>query len=287
MSDDTEAAAVAELARQATEAKEIHPAEIYTIPAEDGALRVVDTDEYAASPRRAKAARTVADSASFAAYVKKHGVEHHTEVFADIPSSTIVGIIDSHGGIAGGENGWQSHRVTLTLDQTKSWKAWISHNNTWFTQTDFAEFIEQRATDVIEPTSGDLMSLAQEFYMTKGVEYESSQRLADGQTTLVYKEKVATKGNGSIEVPKELKLALQPYVGGVRQYCFASFRTRLNGSNLEIGYVLIRPEEIVEGAFADIVAELTDGRPDPDPSIVPLPRPGFAPIGFPIFSGKP
>ena len=292
MTESNENAVVAGLAGQAIVPQPLTPGTVYAVADGEGKVKVVDVDPYGVSPRRKTAARVVSDSKSFADYLAKHGEGLATEVYADTPRSTIYGIIDSHAG-ADLPSGWQDHKVTLKLETTKSWDAWIGANGHWFTQTDFAEFIEQRATDVVEPAAGDLMALAQEFYMTKGVEYESSQRLADGQTTLVYKEKVATKGLGNIEVPKELKLALQPYVGGVRQYAFAAFRTKLEGATLLIGFVLIRPEEIVEGAFADIVTELIEGRAPVErregeegrPGVVG--RPGFDPIGIPIYFGKP
>lgn len=277
----TEAAVVANLAAEATEANPINPGEIYTVPAGNGELRVVDTDEYAPTPRRVQARRTVNDVDSFVQYLEKHGLPE-TEVYADKVGNSIVAVIDSHRG-AGEPGGWQGHKLTLALEHTDSWKAWIGANAKWFTQVQFAEFIEQHAVDVKVPTSGDLMKIAQDFYMTKGVEYQSSQRLADGQTQLVYKEKVETKGLGELEVPKELELVLQPYVGGPRQFAYANFRTRLDGAQLQIGYVLIRPEEILDGMFSDIVTDLRNGRPVDDvKGITPL-----APIAHPVYFGKP
>lgn len=277
----TEAETVASITAQAIAPFPIEPGTVYTIATEDGGVRIVDTDSYAAVPRQTTGQRKVSDAQSFVAYLEKHGLPQ-TEVYADTENSKIVAIVDSHRG-AGAEPGWQAHRLTLELQHTKSWLAWTKHDGTWFGQTDFAEFIEQRATDVIEPAAGDLMSLAQNFYMTKGVEYESASRLSDGQTTLVYKEKVATRGLGKLEVPKELKLALQPYMDGPRQYAFANFRTRLDGAVLKIGYVLVRPEEILDGVFADIVNELRDGRTAvPDKGVR-----GITAITHPIYFGKP
>lgn len=279
MTDTNEARTIATLAQQAQELTELLPGAIFAVPADDGGQRVIDTDHYAFTPRRANSHRLVSDSESFVKYLVKHGLER-TEVYADTPLSSVVAVIDSHGGALEAP-GWQSHTVTLKLEHTKSWLAWTKYDGQMFDQAAFAEFIEQRATDVKTPAAGDLMTLASHMSMTIGVEYESAQRLADGQTTLKYKEKVATKGLGTMEVPKELMLALQPYVGGPRQYAYASFRTRLQGSALKIGYVLVRPEEILEGVFADIVTEIRDGRKETTG------RPGFDGITAPIFYGRP
>lgn len=279
MSETTEAQAVAYLAQQAQEPTPLAPGTVYTVPADDGGQRVIDTDQYADTPRRKTAHRYVSDSESFVNYLAKHALPQ-TEVYADTPRSSVVAVIDSHAGALAAP-GWQDHRVTLKLEHTKSWLAWTGNDGAMMSQSDFAEFIEQRATDVTAPAPGDLMTLASHMSMTIGVEYESSQRQSDGQTALVYKEKIASKGLGNMEIPKELILALQPYVGGPRQYAHASFRTRLNGSQLRIGYVLVRPEEILEGTFADIVNEIRDGRK------MATGKNAFDGITAPIFNGRP
>ena len=285
MSELTEAEAVRDITTSGGWARVIGPGTVYTRPDNNGAITVFDTDEYSDYPRRKRATRIMTSSSSFASYLAEHG-DKKTEVFADAKGNTIIGIIDSHGG-HGLDGGWQSHKVTLVLEHTKSWNHWTLNDGKWFDQIEFAEFIEQHSTDITEPDSAELMSIAQNFYMTKGLEYESTQRLDNGETKLVYKEKVATKGLGTIEVPKQLTLALQPYIGSPRQYCHAGFRTRLHGSTLQIGYVLIRPEEILDGIFEDIVTELAEGREavaatDKKPAVD-----SFGPVAAPIYFGRP
>ncbi len=277
MSEVNEIQTAAALAVMSVEAKVIEPGTIYTIADGEGQIKVIDTDDYAESPRRTQAHRKVSDSRSFNGYLSKHALPQ-TEVYANVKASSVVAIVDSHEG-TGAPAGWQAHRLTLQLETTKSWEAWMAGNNKLFRQADFAEFIEQRATDVEEPSAGDLMAMAQTFYMTKDLEFQSTDRASDGQTELVYKEKITTKGLGKTEVPKELKLALQPYVGGPRQYCVANLRTRLDGSTLLIGYVLVRPEEILEGIFTDIVTEIREGKPEGPTG------PAFTGITAPIYYG--
>lgn len=281
MSEVNEAQTVAGLAEKALEPKTLEPGEVYLVPDGDGRVKVLDTDAYADAPRNKVANRVINDVESFVAYIAKHNVKGSTELYADAKSGDVIAVFDSHheGAIAG----WQKHKATLKLEFTRSWLAWTQHDTHWFKQIEFAEFIEQHTVDVVKPSAGDLMSLAQKFYMTKGVEYESSERLADGETTLVYKEKVESRGLGNIEVPKELELVLQPYVNGPRQFAFAQFRTKLDGSVLYIGYVLIRPDEILEGVFADTVNILRNGRP----ANAEAGHAELAPVDAPIYTGRP
>jgi uncharacterized protein YfdQ (DUF2303 family) len=271
MSDtiETEAEAVAELARQALSPEKLTPGQVYAVPGMNGSLGVIDTDEYDEVPRHAKANRTVTDAASFVAYVNRH-VLPGTEVYADTPNSSVVAVIDSHNG-TDGDPGWQKHRLTLSLEHTKAWKAWVEHDlgqvaRAWFGQQEFAEFIEDRALDVVEPDHARLIELATKFEATKKVEFGQATRLDNGEVQFQYTETVGAKkgSKDQIEFPKELKLAIRPYLGGPIYFVFASLRYRIGLDGLLLGYALQRPENILEAAFSDIVTEIRDGRTDVD-----------------------
>lgn len=282
----TEAASIADIAVQGVEPKEVAPGEVFTGPDGRGGIKVLDTDQYAASPRRTTGTRTVLNAQSFAEYINRHGIDG-TEVFAHSPSSSVVGVIDSNEG-AGREPGWQGHRVTLALEHTKAWKAWEKFDGEWFTQVDFADFIEQRAVDVREPDHAVLIEMAQKFEAKRSVDFTSAERRDSGEVTLEYAETIKTKSGqkGEITIPKELLLTLQPYVGGTRYAVYANFRYRLEGTGVKLGFVLQRTQEILDAAFADIVTEIRDGRTEPGedgkPDVVVFPG-----IKAPIFLGKP
>lgn len=282
----TEAAAIADIAVQGIEPKPIEAGEIFAGPDGRGGVKVHDTDKYAPAPRRIEATRTVLNAQSFADYVNRHGIDG-TEVFAHSPSSSIVGVIDSHEG-AGREPGWQGHRITLALEFTKAWKAWEKFDGEWFDQVAFADFIEQRAVDVKEPDHAVLIEMAQKFEAKRSVDFTSAERRDSGEVTFEYAETIKARSGqkGEITIPKELLLTLQPYVGGTRYAVYANFRYRLEGTGVKLGFVLQRTQEILDAAFADIVTDIRDGRTAPavdgkDPVVV------HAGISFPIFLGKP
>jgi uncharacterized protein YfdQ (DUF2303 family) len=282
----TEADTVAELAAQAAETEIQAPGEIVAVADGPGRVRIEDLEQYAEHPRRAKAARTVYDAASFAAYLHRHEGPA-TEVYADVQAAKVVGIIDSHEGrdLANGDPGWQAHRITLQLTQSPSWIAWTGNDGKFLPQDEFAEFAEMRAADVREPSPADLLELAQRLTMTKGVEYESGKRLQDGQTQLVYKETVSARAGqrGDLEIPQYLRLAIKPHIGGPTYGVTARFRYRLRGTALVLGYVLERPDLILESAFGDVVEALSVGIDDDIEKGIT----GYSSIAAPIFQGKP
>jgi uncharacterized protein YfdQ (DUF2303 family) len=269
----------------------VEPGDVFTVPNGRGQVIVRDTDDYAATPRHTAGNRVVTDAASFVAYVNRHKLAG-TEVFAHTSASTVVGVIDSHEGSVG-EPGWQKHKLTLSLEHTKAWLAWIAHDlgtvgkSGWMDQQEFAEFIEDRALDVIEPDHARVIELATKFEASTKVEFGSAVRLDTGEVKFEYVETVGPKkGNkGDIEFPKELKLGLRPYIGGPIYYVFASLRYRISGNGLVLGYALQRPENILEAAFQDIVTEIRDGRIDKRDGQEVRVHDGIGDV--PIFFGKP
>lgn len=102
-----------------------------------------------------------------------------------------------------------------------------------------------------------------------------------------FSETVAAKAGqkGSVTIPKQLKLALRPYIGGPRVWVIAHFRYRLSGGNLRLGFALERPENILETAFADIVSEIRDGHTETRDGVDTVIHEGIGDV--PIFYGKP
>jgi uncharacterized protein YfdQ (DUF2303 family) len=293
MTEHTEAADIAQLAKATVAPVELQPATIYAVLDGEGGIQISDTEKYSSVPQRTKATRTVTDAASFVAYLSKHASES-SEVWADTPNSTVVAVIDAPTG-AGQASGWEGHNVRLSLEKSKPWLAWEAVDGLWFNQLEFADFIETRASDVRVPAAADLLELAQHFSAKRAVSFESSERMNDGSTKLAYSETTTARAGqkGSIDIPERLQLVLRPYVGGPAYFVWARFRYRLNGPVLALGVVLDRPQEILDAAFADIVIEIRDGKEateaksatDDAPSV--LGSPGHKGITQPIFYGRP
>ncbi|HWU31020.1 MAG TPA: DUF2303 family protein [Microbacterium sp.] len=283
----TEAAVVADLQRQADgEAHEaIRAGEIYLVPDGDGSLEVVDTDDYAEHPRRKEAKRSVTDATSFVTYVNRHA-DARTEVYAHTNTSKVVAVIDSHDE-AGAYPGWQKHRVSLDLEHSKAWIAWAEADGKLFEQDVFADFIDDRYLDVIDPTAARMIDIARSFQAHTKVTFDSTIREASGDVKLNFTEDTAARAGqkGEIEIPAKIQLALRPYVGGPIYSLWANFRYRLRGGAVLLGFKLERPELILEAAFADIVTEIRDGRTDKRDGVETVVHDGIGDV--PIFMGRP
>lgn len=283
----TEAAVVAELADQNAEAQRVPVAtgEVYLVRDGMGGLSILDTDEYAEVPRRDTGARSVTDALSFVNYVNRHA-HRGTEVYAHTNTSKVVALIDSHEG-AGLNPGWQKHRVSLDLEHSKPWLAWTKADGTLFEQAEFADFIDDRWNDVIDPEPARMVDIARTFQANTKVSFESALREASGDVNLQFVEDTTAKAGqkGNIEIPARIQLALRPYVGGPIYSIWASFRYRLRSGQVFLGFKLERPESILEAAFADIVTEIRDGSTDKRDGVETRVHDGIGDV--PIFMGRP
>lgn len=214
-------------------------------------------NQFRATPRRKKGGFTAQNAETFAEYIlKHHGDSDGTEVWADVPSLTILGVLNAHGGA---EAGWGDHRVRFTAQTTPAWRAWAKYDGKMLDQVEFAEHIEQRLIDVRNPTGATLLELAQTFHATSSAAFKSSQMLASGERKFAYEETVkATAGqNGEITIPRVFELAFEPFEGSTSKWkVIARLRFRIKDGHLTLGYVLERPEDILRDAWLEVVDDV-------------------------------
>lgn len=248
-----EAAVVADLTRRGTAPVAVEAGALLAVVDASGDVRVIDTDAYALTPRRKRGTVILRDADSLIDVVKKHA-EIGAEIYANVDALQIAALLN-----AGSDKpGWGDHRAILALRTTKAWTEWLGRNGKFVSQTEFAEFVEQRLVDVIEPDGADLLELAQTFKATKAVAFESSKRLSTGQVQLTYKEDIDAKAGtrGQIAIPETFILALIPFDGAKAYKVTARLRYRIDSASLLLGFVLERPEDVLETAFNDVATEV-------------------------------
>lgn len=257
-----DAQAVIEAATRAAEPTKIGDHHYAVVTPIGGDLKLVDVTDveqkYEPRPRRKTGSFQVHDADSFVAYYQKHGLDEESEVWADLQAARIVGVLNGHPGDAAG---WGDHRVTYAVKHTPAWAAWIQHDGKLMAQSAFAELIEDRLVDIVKPSGADMLELAQSFQATIGVSFESSKALSSGERQLTYKERVeASAGKtGHLEIPKEFELGLRPFEGADAFKVIARFRYRITDGNLQIGYKLARPEDVLREAFESVVDQVRSG----------------------------
>lgn len=233
----------------------------FTLVSPDGSTEVIDLEEHRTAlldhPRRKTGVYGAHDAESFAGYFNKHA-DAQSEVWADFPKTRIVGLINAHAG--GTQAGHEDHRVAYSVLKTPAWLAWAELDGKFLDQAKFAEHIEDRAIDIINPSAADMLELAQTFQATTGVEFKSSKRLSSGESQIEYREQIdATAGKaGKLEIPEKFELAIVPFYGAQAYKVIARLRYRIGGGHLLLSYKLERPEELLEDAFGSVVHKVGD-----------------------------
>ena len=208
-------------------------------------------------PIRKKGTVYVQDAGSFIRYIVKHGLPE-TEVYADLRGMKLVGVINAHAESSGEQEnaaGHGDHRVVLELVTTDAWNAWVGRDKKPQTQEQFAEHLEDRANDVIEPDAATMLEIASSLMAATGVDFKSALRLSDGQVHFRYEETTTARAgeNGELEIPQTFTIAVAPFEGADPVELVARFRYRITSGNLSLFYALLNPDDIVRAAFTDYV----------------------------------
>lgn len=262
----TEADAIINAARMGAEPSILDLGEYHVVPTANGDVKVFDLtgDEYREQPRRKTGTVTVRDVPSFLAVYGKHA-SPDAEVFADRAAGTVTAILDAHTAY-GGIPQWQGHRVVLQLKHTKAFNEWSAVDGKLMGQNAFAEFIEDRRADIIEPTAADVLELAQTFQATTKVDFKSSTILKSGQRQLSYVESIAASAGqrGEMAVPDHLQLAVAVWEGAtVADAITARLRFRIVDGRLNLAVVLDHLADVVQAAFEGVIADVQAGIPVP------------------------
>ena len=219
--------------------------------------RLEDLEDCLPAPTRIRESVKLTRSESFEEYVndfKRDG----TLIFADIAKRTFEAVLDYH--TSNEEPTWGTHKATLSLPFSSQFEAWRGKHRQWQTQVDFAEWLEDRELDVIDPNGATLLTLASNLEATKTARFKSSTRLDNGASSLVYEESIDGRGNGQIRIPSEFTLRIPVFEGGE----FVSIRARLRyriDAGLKFTYIMEEPTEIVRNQFllvADSIKENTE-----------------------------
>ena len=137
------------------------------------------------------------------------------------------------------------------MRKSEQWNTWASFNNKKFQQQEFAEFLEQNAIDITQPTPAHMRDVATDLQGTVDVEFGAAIRNQNGQTNFKYAETTKTTvGTSQLAVPEQFTIFVPPYIGGAPIAMQAFLRFRINQGKIVFWYTLIRPEEVLRAAFA-------------------------------------
>lgn len=250
---ESDAAVIAGVAMAATEPSELDPTVVYGLTVPPGAQhQVLDLERFLPAPRRKQGTFTFHTAESLVGYVNEHNVDGCARVWANVDQFQVAAVFNGHDSTA---PGWGDHQAVLTLRPTPEWLAWVAQDRKMLSQVEFAELIEDRLDDIVEPDAASLLELARTFEAKTNVDFESGIVLESGQRQITYKETIVAKAGqgGTIEIPKQFVLGVAPFQGGDPYRVEARLRYRLKDGGLTLGYQLVRPDLVQRDAFEQTV----------------------------------
>lgn len=232
----------------------------FVVPA-GGKVSVIDRprDDELDAPRRVLGNTTVFNADGLAHLWGKYSSDA-SELYADPVGHRLTAVFNADA--SGEDAGHRDHRAELVCRLTPAWQAWLQRDGRLIDQTDFAQFIEDRLAEIVEPSGADMLELATTFESSSQVEFKSATILSSSQRALHYEETSTAKAGqkGDIEIPASFVVALQPFEGGDAYRVTARLRYKIAHGQLAIGYRLERPDIVLDTAFGDVrtaVAEAT------------------------------
>lgn len=215
-------------------------------------IRPASHSDFADTPPRIRQTVTVHDVESFLTYWSLYS-DDDSRVFADRNSGRLAAVMDYHQSEDDRLHGarWCDHRCILQLRNTAEWTAWKTNSGNRMTQSEFAEFMEDNAPDIINPSSAVMLELATTLNVTTSAHFEQATNLHNGQVQLSYREEVKGSLGGAEKktVPREFTILVSVYEGQPAIEVTARIRYRANGGKLAIWYDLLHADRKMREAF--------------------------------------
>lgn len=222
--------------------------------------RLQDLEHMLDVPRRARGVIELDTEQSFTAFVAmfKRG---WTQIFASERDFKIEAVLNFHDSARDGIARWGDFRAALQMRKTPEWQRWEKADKQPMLQADFAHFLEDNLPDIAEPAGSVLLTIASTMEQKKSVSFASGVRLDNGEVQLQYEEEVrGSAAKGSLQIPSTFTLGIRPFEGTDQYKLQARFRYRIKeGGVLALWFELVRPEDVLRAAFADVRAAVEKG----------------------------
>ncbi len=200
------------------------------------------------------------DGLSFCRYVMLFQ-DDRTRIFAEPTGHSFLAVLDYHGAGAADlrKPEFLSHKAMFQMVLDERWKIWAGKSEKQFTQVDFAEFIEDNAADILEPSGAHMLEVARDLKASSSGSFESRVTPKNGQIQMKYTETIDGKvGSGDVEIPEFFKLSIPVFYGESPIAITARLRYRISAGNLTFHYKLYRQTEILNDAFSRASASIAD-----------------------------
>lgn len=193
---------------------------------------------------------------SFIEYFNKFKTEQSV-IFCNVETSTFSAMIDYHESAV--SRSWCDINARLAVQRSPEWDKWMANNgpNNKFSQSGFAEFLEDMAKDIVNPESASILEACLMLQAKKEGNFKSGLKMQDGSFEFTYDEKIVEQGSGKLTVPNQFLLEIAPFRGSEKVTVTILLRFRINDGQLRFFYKIEQPEKVEEEAFQKFFDQVT------------------------------
>lgn len=232
-------------------------------------------DSYRAEPIRRAGTAKFTELASFLAHVERFKDED-SAIFAvdDRARPSLTAVLDYHRAGSVGDPRFGKHRGEFAFPLSDEWKAWLASNGKPMQMVEFAAFLEDRITDVLDD-AGDLPEDMQRFVSAIGGNIASPTKLmeialglkvhekssvgetvnlASGEAEISFVSQHTDASGKPLKVPNLFLIGIPVFHNGASYRVAARLRYRKQ-DGLKFWYELWRLDRVFDHAFSEAVTE--------------------------------
>jgi uncharacterized protein YfdQ (DUF2303 family) len=210
-------------------------------------------EAYQDQPNRIRADERFVDVLSLVEYLNRFAT-NATMISAHYEHGKISAVLDGH---SPADPSHRDHKARFEAQLSDRLKAWLAIDGKAMGQIDFGLFLEDRAVDVVQPDSADVMDMVMQFDATKKVSFKSSTRLHDGQRQFQYVEENETRG--AVTLPDHFIIFAPVYRGMEPQRIKFMVRYRIEEGKLRFVVQMHDKDTVMREAFDRCVDALRTG----------------------------
>jgi uncharacterized protein YfdQ (DUF2303 family) len=215
----------------------------------------------------------VASIDAFLAMVNRHRSDSTVVYCDDGDAPRLTAVINDHLPNTDGKAGFRDHRVVYAPELSEQWTAWTEHDGEALSMSEFAQHLEDRALDMIDPAApmpastkaildalgvkaaapSVIRGLARSLTIHESSRVTEARNLQSGEAQLTFESTHTDQDGKPLTVPGAFLVGIPIYKGGPGYLFVARLRYRKSGPSITWSYSLAQTDAAKREVMAEMV----------------------------------
>ncbi len=284
----TEAEAVANVARAGAHGPQVmrvtHPETneqiVLSVVPDNMTARDVtaELDKRLPAPRRRTGTIVVKAMAAFIAMTNRHKSEATVVYCDDGQKPTFTAVMNDHRPDADGTPGYRDHRVLYAPELSPEWQAWTGRDSKLQDSSSFAEFLEERALDLVDPAAqipastqkvidalgvsvaapATVRGLARDITIHVRSTVKEARNLQSGEAQIVFDTQHTDSSGNKLTIPGAFLVAIPIYRGELPFLFVARLRYRVKDGQVLWAFQLAQTDLAKREVMAEMITTIRE-----------------------------